>query len=172
MNKLTIIGNLTADPELRTIPSGVNVCTFTVAVNSKLRNEDGSSKRVDYFRVAAWRQLGENCSKYLSKGKKVCVIGEVTARAYEAKDGSTRANLEVTADEVEFLSPKEQNPGYGSGWSGGTGNSYPAEYAGTASSRYGNNAAQPQNKTQQERMDYYGSPTDGFTEITDSDLPF
>lgn len=173
MNKLTIIGNLTADPELRTIPSGINVCTFTVAVNRRFADQSGE-KKVDYFRVAAWRQLGENCSKYLAKGKKVCVVGEVTARAFEAKDGSLRASLEVTADEVEFLSPKEQNPGYGSGWSGERGTNYPAEaFTGSAPSRYGNTVSQ-----KQERMDYYGSPAnpgtsmDGFTEITDSDLPF
>ena len=105
MNKLTIIGNLTADPELRTIPSGVSVCTFTVAVNRRYSgNKD--DRQTDFFRVSAWRQLGENCSRFLSKGRKVCVVGEVSARAFEGKDGTLRASLEVTADEVEFLSPR------------------------------------------------------------------
>ena len=103
MNKLTIIGNLTADPELRTIPSGASVCTFTVAVNRRFGKED---RQTDFFRVTAWRQLGETCSRYLSKGRKVCVIGPVSVRTFTGNDGTTRASLEVTADEVEFLSSR------------------------------------------------------------------
>ena len=61
----------------------------------------------DFFRVSAWRQLGENCGKYLAKGKKVCVVGPVSVRTYEAGDGTTRADMEVMADDVEFLSPKD-----------------------------------------------------------------
>ena len=108
MNKLTIIGNLTANPELRTTSNGVNVCTFTVAVNRR----NGGKNEADFFRVSAWRGLGDTCAKYLSKGKKVCIIGEVSARAYEGNDGTIRASLEVTADEIEFLSPRE-NDQYG-----------------------------------------------------------
>ena len=104
MNKLTIIGNLTRDPELRTTSSGVNVCTFTVAVNR--RKQQGKEEEVDFFRVTAWRERGELCAKFLQKGRKVCVIGPVGVNTYTANDGSTKANLEVTADEVEFLSPK------------------------------------------------------------------
>ena len=106
MNKLTIIGNLTNDPEMRSTPSGVTVCTFTVAVNRRFANADGD-RITDFFRVNAWRQLGESCGKYLAKGRKVAVVGELQARTYQAKDGSTRMSLDVAADEVEFLSPKE-----------------------------------------------------------------
>ena len=111
MNKLTIIGNLTRDPELRTTQQGLNVCDFTVAVNSRGQN---SQQEADYFRVTAWRQLGENAAKYQAKGRKVCVIGPVSCRTYQANDGSTRASLEVTADDIEFLSPRgeaDQQPG-------------------------------------------------------------
>ena len=104
MNKLTIIGNLTRDPEMRSTQEGISVCSFTVAVNR--RNKREGQPEADYFRVSAWRQLGENCGKYLAKGRKVCVIGPVSVRTYQASDGTTRANLEVTADDVEFLSPK------------------------------------------------------------------
>ena len=97
MNKLTIIGNLTADPELRTTQDGKSVCSFTVAVNRRKNDE------ADFFRVTAWEERGEICKKYLEKGKKCCVIGPVTVRTYQANDGSTRASLEVTAQEVEFL---------------------------------------------------------------------
>ena len=104
MNKLTIIGNLTRDPEMRSTQEGVSVCSFTVAVNR--RNKREGQPEADYFRVSAWRQLGENCGKYLAKGRKVCVIGPVSVRTYQASDGTTKASLEVTADDVEFLSPK------------------------------------------------------------------
>lgn len=105
MNKLTIIGNLTKDPELRTTTTGVNVCTFTVAVNRR-RTQPDQQQEADYFRVTAWRERGELCAKFLQKGKKACVIGPVSVRTYQANDGTTRAQLEVTAEEVEFLSPR------------------------------------------------------------------
>ena len=111
MNKITLIGNLTHDPEVRSTPSGVTVCTFTIAVNRRFANSDGD-RQTDFFRINAWRQLGENCGRYLSKGKKVGVIGELQARQYEAKDGSTRMSLDVAADEVEFLTPKDATGEY------------------------------------------------------------
>ena len=104
MNKLTIIGNLTHSPELKTVSGNNSVCTFTVAVNRRRR--EGQEPEADFFRVTAWRQLGENCAKYLDKGRKVAVVGTISARAYQGKDGSPRASLELTADDVEFLSPK------------------------------------------------------------------
>lgn len=102
MNKCCVIGNLTRDPELRTTGNGVNVCNFTVAVN----RHRGEQEATDYFRVTAWRQLGENCAQYLAKGRKVAVIGVVTARAYTGSDGVVYATMELTADEVEFLTPR------------------------------------------------------------------
>lgn len=106
MNKLTIIGNLTRDPELRTVGSGISVCDFTVAVNRRRTGE--GQQEADFFRVTAWRQLGENCAKYLAKGRKVCVVGPVSVRTYRTQQGETRAQLEVTADDIEFLSPRDQ----------------------------------------------------------------
>lgn len=107
MNKLTIIGNLTGDPESRTTSGGVNVTTFTVAVNR--RNKKDGQNEADFFRVSAWRQLGENCLKFLAKGRKVAVVGPVSVHTYTGNDGNTRASLEVNADEVEFLSPKSES---------------------------------------------------------------
>ena len=105
MNKLTIIGNLTRDPEMRITQSGKSVCTFTVAVNK--RNGDA-----EFFRVTAWEERGKVCEKYLSKGKKVCVVGPVGVSTYQANDGSTKASLEVTADDVEFLRSRTEGNGY------------------------------------------------------------
>ena len=101
MNKTTIIGNLTHDPETRSAGSGT-VCNFTVAVNAKIKGEDKST----FFRVAAWNKLGEVCQQYLAKGRKVAVIGEVSARAYTAKDGNAACSLELMAQDVEFLTPR------------------------------------------------------------------
>lgn len=112
MNKITLIGNLTHDPDVRSTPNGVTVCTFTIAVNRRFANSSGE-RATDFFRINAWRQLGETCARYLSKGRKVAVIGELQARTYEAKDGTTRLSLDVQADEVEFLSPKSQEDGAG-----------------------------------------------------------
>ena len=103
MNQLNIIGGLTRDPESRTTQSGKQVCTFTVGVNR--RNDREKS---DFFRVNAWGELGNNCTRYLSKGKRVRVTGSVSLSTYTAQDGITRANLEVLAQDVEFLSPASQ----------------------------------------------------------------
>lgn len=113
MNKLTIIGNLTRDPELRTTPNGYNVCTFTVAVNRRRSSQNNNQPEVDFFRVTTWRQLAENCQRFLAKGRKVAVVGAVSVNTYEAKDGSgTRYTLEVQGDDVEFLSSRNEDGGY------------------------------------------------------------
>ncbi|MBQ6383197.1 MAG: single-stranded DNA-binding protein [Clostridia bacterium] len=113
MNKLIIIGNLTRDPELRTTPSGDSVCSFTVAVNRRTRRDAQNQPEADFFRVSAWRVLGENCAKYLAKGRKVFVSGPVSVRTYQAQDGSTRASLEVNAEDVEFLSSRNEDAAAG-----------------------------------------------------------
>ena len=105
MNKITLIGNLTADPERRSTPSGTTVSTFNIAVDRRFAQQNGE-RITDYFRINAWSKLGDSCATYLVKGKKVAVIGELQARTYEAKDGTTRMSLDVRADEIEFLSPK------------------------------------------------------------------
>lgn len=111
MNKIILIGNLTRDPELRSVNSAngpISVCDFTIAVNRRgMRNQqNGQQGDADFFRITAWRALGENCAKYLAKGRKVYVSGPLSARTYQANDGTTRVSLEVTADEVEFLSSR------------------------------------------------------------------
>lgn len=106
MNSLTIIGNAVRDPELRTTPSGKNVCSFTVAVNRRKKVE--GQPDADFFRVSAWEQLADVCQKFITKGKKVCVIGSVGVHTYTNQKGETVANLEVLAREVEFLSPRQE----------------------------------------------------------------
>ena len=109
MNKLTIIGNLTKDPELRSTPDGISVCSFTVAVNR--RNHREGEAEADFFRVTVWRERGENCAKYLQKGSKVCVIGSVSVTTYTCNDGAVKASLEVKeVSEVEFISKPQEAP--------------------------------------------------------------
>jgi single-strand DNA-binding protein len=113
MNKLTIIGNLTRDPESRTVGDADTVCTFTVAVNRRAHKDHPEA---DYFRVSAWNRLGEIARQYLTKGKKVAVTGPVAVSSYEAKDGGgTRFQLEVRADDLELLSPRERGDADDSG---------------------------------------------------------
>lgn len=104
MNKMTIIGNLVRDPETRTTTNGATATSFTVATDRRFPSN--GEKVTDYFRVTAWRQLGETCAKYLAKGKKVYVSGELQARLYEGRDGDTRLSLDIEADQIEFLSPR------------------------------------------------------------------
>ena len=115
MNSLTIIGNLTGDPQSRNTQDDKTVCNFTVAVNRRRTRQD-QNPEADFFRVAAWGRLGESCQKFLAKGRKVCVTGPVSVRTYQAQDGTTRASMEVLAQDVEFL---------GGGQQSGTGESAP-----------------------------------------------
>lgn len=105
MNKIFLIGNLTKDPETRTTPNGKTVCNFDIAVNDRQGN-------ATYFRISAWSQLGESCQKYLSKGKKVSVVGPVSARAYTDRNGKANVSIEVTANEVEFISRIDNEASY------------------------------------------------------------
>ena len=108
MNKITIIGNLTKNPELRSTQDGTPVCGFTVAVN-RTKTKNNPDPGADYFNVNAWRGLGENCAKYLEKGRKVCVVGRVSLRTWEKED-KHGASLEVLAEDVEFLTSRNAEP--------------------------------------------------------------
>jgi single-strand DNA-binding protein len=102
--QLIIVGNLGNDPEMKFTASGVPVTTFSVAVNRKWTNNDGTpGEETKWFRVTVWRKLAETCAQYLAKGRQVMVIGRVAASAFSGQDGSPRASLEVTADTVRFI---------------------------------------------------------------------
>ena len=109
MNKITLIGNLTRNPELTTTPNGKNVCKFAIAVNRRFAGANGE-RDVDYFNIVVWNAQGENAAKYLVKGNKVAIVGAIEFREYE-KDGVKRMTHNVTADEVEYLTPKGNSQG-------------------------------------------------------------
>lgn len=108
INKVFLIGNLCADPELKETPSGVSVCRFKLAVSRSYTNENGQ-RDVDFFSVTAWRGLGETIAKYCKKGHKISLIGSIQLRSYEDNEGVKRTAVDVIASEVEFLTPKSSN---------------------------------------------------------------
>lgn len=108
MNKCILIGNLTKDPELTTTSNGVAVCRFAIAVSRRYSNADGE-RETDFLNIVVWRSLGENCHKFLKKGSKVGVVGNIQNRSYDATDGTKRYITEIVAEEVEFLSTKSSD---------------------------------------------------------------
>lgn len=111
MNKVFLVGNLGADPELRSTGNGISVCSFRIGVSRRYKDASGETP-TDWINIVAWRQLGELCAKYLAKGRKVAIAGSLQSRSYEDKAGNKRVAYEVVADDVEFLTPRgEGGPG-------------------------------------------------------------
>ncbi|GAB4273757.1 MAG: single-stranded DNA-binding protein [Candidatus Rifleibacteriota bacterium] len=104
LNKVFLMGNLTRDPELRHTAQGTSVANFSIAVNRNFRGSDGEFKKeTNYFNIIVWGKAGENCQKYLSKGRPVLVEGRLQNRSYETQDGQKRTVTEIVADNVQFL---------------------------------------------------------------------
>lgn len=102
-NQVILMGNLTRDPEVRQIPSGQSVCTFSLALNRSYKGSDGDWKEaVDYVDVVAWGPLGERVAQYVTKGRPVLVNGRLQSRSWE-QDGQKRSKIEVNAQDVTFL---------------------------------------------------------------------
>lgn len=106
MNKVILLGRLTRDPELRTTPSGVSVCSFSVAVNRRFARE--GQQTADFINCVAWRQTAEFISKYFTKGRMIGVVGSLTTGRYE-KDGQTHYTTDVTVDEAYFADSKNSS---------------------------------------------------------------
>ncbi len=114
---VTIVGNVGRDPELRYLPSGVPVCSFSVAVTRRWadKSTQENKEKTVWFRISAWRQLGETCNQYVRKGMQILVVGTVDVRAYTDNSGQPQATLELTADTVQFLGQRGGDNGGGSG---------------------------------------------------------
>lgn len=108
MNKCILIGNLTKDPEISTTSNGVSVCRFTLAVTRRYSNSEGE-RDTDFINIVAWRSLADNCHKFIKKGSKVAVVGNIQSRSYDATDGTKRYVTEIVAEEVEFLSTRNSD---------------------------------------------------------------
>lgn len=111
-NQVIILGNLTRDPELRYTPNGQAVTSFGVATNRTWKTTSGEIKdQVEFHEVVAWGKLAEIITQYLSKGRKVMVVGRLQTRSWEAQDGSKRQKTEIIATDIKFVDrPKEGTP--------------------------------------------------------------
>lgn len=112
MNKVILIGNLTRNVERGETANGIKYARISIAVSRRFPDSDGNTQ-TDFFNIVAWRGLAENCEKFLSKGKKIAVIGAIQNRTYEDKEGVKRTVTDIIADEIEFLTPvdkTEQKP--------------------------------------------------------------
>ena len=144
MNKVILIGNLASDPELRRTQSDIPVCTFRIAVQRRFANQQGV-READFIPIVVWRQTAELCARFLTKGRKCAVVGQLQTRSYDAQDGTKRYVTEIIADNVEFLSSRED------------GGSRPGNFAPASP------APAPRN----------ASPASSdFTEVDDDELPF
>lgn len=112
MNKAFLIGNLTRDPELRSTGSGISMCQFGLAVNRRRKSTDGQPD-VDFFNIICFRQLADNVMRFMKKGSKVCVVGQIQIRSYDAQDGTKRTVVDIVADDIEFMPrAQQQEDGY------------------------------------------------------------
>ncbi len=108
LNRATILGNLTRDPELKQLAGGTSVCKFAVATNRRWRDKDGNNKEdTQYHEVVIWGKQGELASQFLSKGKKVYIEGRLSENSWEGTDGVKRSRTEIIAENFIPLAPKE-----------------------------------------------------------------
>ncbi len=119
INRVIITGNLTKDPELRSLPSGASVCELRIACNGRRKNASSGQWEDDpnFFNVSVWGQQGENCKRYLSKGRGVAIDGRLNWREWET-DGQKRSAVDIIAETVQFLGGREDaSSGNGNGFS-------------------------------------------------------
>ena len=110
LNKVIIGGRLTANPELKTTPSGIPVVSFTVAVNRRFGTDENGKSPADFFNVTAWRGTAEFVSKYFRKASSICVVGSLQTRNWTDRQGNKRYSVEIVADEANFVDAKNDAP--------------------------------------------------------------
>lgn len=112
MNNVSLIGRLTADPELRRTQSGLATTRFSIAVDRRFAKQ-GEERQTDFINIVAWRQTAEFICKYFTKGQRIALTGSIQTGSYTANDGTKRYTFDVVADSVEFTEKKQQNGNYG-----------------------------------------------------------
>lgn len=156
MNNVSLIGRLTADPELKHTQSGVAMTRFTIAVD-RTYTKQGEERQADFITIVAWRQTAEFVCKYFSKGRRIALNGSIRTGSYTAQDGSKRYTTEVFADNVEFCDSKSDSN------SGGN-------YSGNS---YGSSYNQQRQNSAPANTAYSSGNTGDFEEMpSDDDLPF
>ena len=115
INRVVLTGNLTHDPDLRSLPSGMSVCKLRIACNTRRKNNTTGDweDKPNYFAVTVWGAQGENCARFLSRGRPVAIDGRLEWREWEAQDGSKRQSTEIIADAVQFLGGRDDGQGGG-----------------------------------------------------------
>ena len=110
INRVVMTGNLTADPELRSLPSGMSVCSLRIACNTRRKNQGTGEweDKPNYFNVTVWGAQGENAARFLSKGRPVAIDGRLEWREWEAQDGTKRQATDIIADSVQFLGSRDE----------------------------------------------------------------
>ena len=108
LNKAILIGNLTADPELKQTPAGVSVCSFRIGVQRRFKDANGQYAS-DFINIVAWRQTAEFIAKFFRKGRPICIVGSIQSRSYTDQQGNKRYVTEVVADEASFVDSKQDN---------------------------------------------------------------
>ena len=111
LNKVILIGNLTADPELKQTQSGISVASFSIAVQRRFANKnDAQAQTADFINIVAWRQQAEFICRFFKKGRPICIVGSLQSRSWTATDGSKRYATEVIVDEASFVDSKPEGP--------------------------------------------------------------
>jgi single-strand DNA-binding protein len=118
INRVVLTGNLTRDPELRSLPSGMSVCSLRVACNTRRKNNSTNEweDKPNYFDVTVWGAQGENCARFLSKGRPIAIDGRLEWREWETQDGQKRQAIDIIADAVQFLGGRDDAMSSGGGF--------------------------------------------------------
>ena len=114
-NKVILIGNMTADPELKQTTSGTSVCSFSIAVNRRFAKADQGQQTVDFINIVAWRQQAEFVSRYFKKGSSIFVVGTIQNRSWTDPQGMKHYATDIVADEVSFVDSRNEGPAAGQG---------------------------------------------------------
>jgi single-strand DNA-binding protein len=127
INRIVMTGNLTTDPELRALPSGTSVCKLRVACNTRRKNSSTGEweDKPNYFDVTVWGAQGENCARFLSKGRPVALDGRLEWREWETPEGGKRQAVDIIADSVQFLGGRDDAPS-GNGFAADSGSGSPS----------------------------------------------
>ena len=115
INRVVLVGNLTRDPELKSLPSGSSVCDLRIAVNHRRKNQQTGEwiEEPNYFTVSVFGAQGENCARFLTKGRAVAIDGRLRWRQWDAQDGTKREAVDIVAETVQFIGPREDGGGGG-----------------------------------------------------------
>jgi single-strand DNA-binding protein len=149
INRVVLTGNLTHDPELKSLPSGTSVCKLRVACNTRRKDQSGQwVDKPNYFDVTVWGAQGENCANFLPRGRPVAIDGRLEWREYQTQDGQKRQAVDIIADAVQFLGSRDD------GGNGGSG-------------RF-----TPQSDVPADTGDFQSAPVGGGGGASDDDIPF